>query len=396
MSLETIAWLRSAAGAALVAELVARGVSERDLLRELNRLRSQLPGEQARAAVEQAILRRRALARFPQAAQMLFTRDGLEQASSAVVAAHRTARLAPWGEVADLGCGIGGDTIALATAGARVIAVDRDPVRLALAEANVTALGLRDRVTFVLRDLLREPPPPAAALFCDPARRAGDRRVFDPELYAPPLSHVLAWRQQAAALAIKLAPGIDHALRPPDAEIEFVSLDGELKEAILWCGPLATSERRATILRSAGSSATLESSPAPAPPISPPLAVLYEPDPAIIRAGLVAYLAQLLDAAQLAPDIAYLTAATAQATPFARAWPIITWLPFQLKRLRAQVRALDAGLVTVKKRGSPLDPATLARQLRGNGSQHLLVVLTQTPTGPIAVICSADPVSMVL
>lgn len=388
MDHDLINWLCSPEGEALLAELGRRELSEREVLAELSRLRRYLPAERARAAVEQVLLRHKAAAKFPRADRMLFTREALEQASAAVVAAQRATRLARAGLVADLGCGIGGDTIALAAAGARVIAVDRDPVRLALAQANVTALGLRERVTFLERDLLREPPPPAQALFCDPARRTGERRVFDPNLFQPPLSHVLGWRQQTPALTVKLAPGIDLAWAPAEAEVEFVSLDGELKEAVLWCGPLATTTRRATVLRSDGAVATMTERSVATPPLSTPLAVLYEPDPAIIRAGLVAALAAELGAAQLAPDIAYLTAATAHSTPFARAWPIITWLPFQLKRLRSLLRELDAGPVTVKKRGSPLDTDALARQLSGKGSRSLVVVLTQMPSGPIAVVCA--------
>jgi SAM-dependent methyltransferase len=326
---------------------------------------------------------------------MLFTREALEQASAATVAAHRARRLAQVGNVADLGCGIGGDTIALAGAGAQVIAVERDPIRLALARFNVEVLGLASRVSFLERDLLREPPPSAAALFCDPARRSGERRLFDPDDFQPPLSHVLSWRQHTPALAVKLAPGIQRSVIPEDAEVEFVSLDGDLKEAVIWCGPYATTSRRATVLGSDGSMSTMIATTPATPSLSPPLAVLYEPDPAVIRAGLVAELAHQLGAYQLAPDIAYLTAHTALPTPFARAWPIITWMPFQLKRLRALVRELDAGVVTVKKRGSPLDTDSLARQLSGSGQRHLVVVLTQMPDGPIAIICSADRADMV-
>jgi SAM-dependent methyltransferase len=390
-----INWLRSSEGMAVLADLAERDLDERNILAELTRLRRLLPAERARVAVEQALLRRRAITKFPQANRMLFTRDALEQASATVIATHRANRMVSVGHVADLGCGIGGDTIALATAGARVIAVERDPIRLALARYNVDALGLGSRVVFVERDLMREPPPSAAALFCDPARRSEGRRVFDPEAFQPPLSHILSWQRYTSALVVKLAPGIDPTVLPTDAEIEFVSLDGELKEAVLWAGPFMTTTRRATVLRSDGSWATMVASPSPPPTLSPPLTVLYEPDPAVIRAGLVTLLAAQLGAHQLAPDIAYLTAETATPTPFARSWPIITWLPFQLKRLRALVRELDGGLVTVKKRGSPLDTNALARQLRGTGQRSLVVVLTHTPTGPIAVICSADWADMV-
>jgi hypothetical protein len=121
--------------------------------------------------------------------------------------------------------------------------------------------------------------------------------------------------------------------------------------------------------------------------LAPPSAYLYEPDPAILRARLVATLAEQLGAAQLDPQIAYLTADQAIATPFARCWRVLEWLPFSLKRLRARLRALDAGAVTVKKRGSPLDADALARQLSGAGARPLVVVLTQAQGKPVALIC---------
>lgn len=395
MDQDLILWLSSPEGSAVLADLATRDIREATILSELNRLRHSLPAARAQAAIEQALLRRRAISKFPQADRMLFTREALEQASAAIVAAHRDRRLAQVGDVADLGCGIGGDTIALAGAGAQVIAVERDPIRLALARFNVEVLGLGSRVSFIERDLLRESPPSAAALFCDPARRSGERRQFNPDDFQPPLSRVLSWRQRTPALVVKLAPGIQHSVVPEDAEIEFVSLDGDLKEAVIWCGPCATTSRRATVLGSDGSTSTMTATATTVSSLSLPLAVLYEPDSAVIRAGLVAELAHQLGAYQLAPDIAYLTAHTALPTPFARAWPIITWIPFQLKRLRALARELDAGVVRVKKRGSPLDTDSLARQLSGSGQRHLVVVLTQMPDGPIAIICSADRSDMV-
>jgi SAM-dependent methyltransferase len=397
MNHDTLAYLQSAAGQALLAELATHNLTEADQLRELTRLRRHYPADVARAAVEQTLLRQRARAKFPQADQMFFTREALEQASSAAVAAHRARRFADYAHVADLGCGIGGDALALAAAGQQVTAVDRDDIRLALARANAAALGLTARMTFVQADLLVAPPPPADALFCDPGRRSGGRRRFRVEQYEPPLAHVLGWRAQTPALAVKLAPGVDLAelAALDDCEVEFVSLNGELKEAVLWCGPLATTTRRATLLQSATSAAsetssvTLTAEPSHGPtPLSPPDALLYEPDPAVLRAGLVGTLAARLGAAQLDPEIAYLTAPELQPTPFARAWRIREWLPFNLKRLRARLRALDAGPVTVKKRGSPLDTDALAKQLSGQGSHSLVVVLTRVEGRPAALICT--------
>jgi hypothetical protein len=126
--------------------------------------------------------------------------------------------------------------------------------------------------------------------------------------------------------------------------------------------------------------------------LTEPQAFLYEPDPAVIRARAVAALAERLGAAQIDPEIAYLTAGQAIATPFARCWRVLEWQQFGLKRLRARLRALDAGAVTVKKRGSPLDTDALARRLSGNGARPLVVVLTQVAGQPAALICEGPVV----
>ncbi|MFV9504752.1 MAG: THUMP-like domain-containing protein [Oscillochloridaceae bacterium umkhey_bin13] len=393
MDVAILTWLRGPEGTAILAELAERGVDEALALPELERLRRVTTPERARAAFELSLLRRRAAAKFPQAERLYFTREALEQASAAPVAAQRAQRLALWGLVADLGCGIGGDALALAAAGADVIAVDRDPLRLALCQANAEVLGLAGQITTLERDLLREDPPPAEALFCDPGRRAGGKRRFDPASYEPPLSHLLAWRSRWPALAAKLAPGIERTALPADAELEFVSLEGQLKEAALWSGPLATTARRATLLQRIATgehrSVTLSSVTASSPvvPITPPGTVLYEPDPAVIRAGLVTDLALLVGARQFDPQIAYLTADQWQPTPFARAWSVLEWLPFSLKALKARLRHYETGTVTVKKRGSPLDSDALAKQLSGKGSRALVVVLSQVQGRPAVIIC---------
>ena len=425
MDLETFRWLLTADGQALLEEAGRLDLSDAGRLAALERLRRIAGPARAAAAYEVAAARRRAAAKFPLAERLYFTREALEQSSGAVVAGYRAGRYAQLGgqgaagHVADLGCGAGGDTLAFAAAGMRVTAVDRDPLRLAMAEANAAAAGLAGRASFRLADVERERPPAADALFFDPSRRSGGRRVFSLADYSPPVSLVRSWREATPAIGVKVAPGVaDEELAPLGVdELEFISLDGELKEAVLWFGPLAPARgRRATLLataeRSSGGAAPSEaagddgrprSSLLPAfsratlflptsaqPPqldISEPEAYLYEPDPAVIRAHLVAQLGLQLGAAQLDPEIAYLTAARVVATPFARCWRVLEWMPFGMKRLRARLRALDAGPVTVKKRGSPLDADALARSLAGGGARPLVVVLTQVAGRPAALIC---------
>jgi hypothetical protein len=436
MDVDTFNWLLTDAGQALLVEAQAGDLSEPARLRELTRLRRLAPPERAAAAYEIAQLRARASTKFSLAGQLYFTREALEQASGELVAIHRAERYRPYTTIADLCCGAGADTVALARI-ATVVAVDRDALRLALAAANARACGLADRVSFIQADLEQAAPPDAEAIFFDPARRSGGRRVFALEAYQPPVSLVRSWRVHTPAIGVKVAPGVsDEELAALEVdEVEFISVDGELKEAALWFGPLASIGRRATILTTGDRRTTNDQrmttderpttndgdvirtenretrtgisnphppSPIPHPPsgfsilnaqfsiqapLALPAAYLYEPDPAILRARLVATLAEQLGAAQLDREIAYLTADRAVATPFARCWRVLEWLPFSLKRLRARLRALDAGAVTVKKRGSPLDVDTLARQLSSHGPRPLVVVLTQAQGKPVALIC---------
>lgn len=393
MNLETFEWLLTAPGQALLAEAEAGDLGEAAQLRELTRLRRLATPEQAAAAYEQALLRRRAAAKFSRAGALFFVREALEQASGEQIAAHRARRYAGRAELADLCCGIGGDALALAQVG-HVLAADRDELRLAVAAANARALGLAERISFLRADVEQIDTPAADAIFFDPARRSGGRRVFALADYRPPVELVGRWLARVPAIGVKLAPGVAddevaalaERIGRPALETEFISVDGELKEAALWLGPLASAERRATVLRSGAGSATLDNLAAPPAPLAEPLAYLYEPDPAVIRAHLVADLAQRLGAAQLDRQIAYLTGDELIATPFARCWRVLEWLPFGLKRLRARLRALGAGTVTVKKRGSPLDTDALARQLSGDGTRALVVVLTNVAGRPAALI----------
>jgi hypothetical protein len=290
---------------------------------------------------------------------------------------------------------VGGDTLALAEI-APVVGIDLDEVRLAMASANLRACGLDANARLVQANLLDALPLPSRGdlgLFFDPARRVGDRRAFSVTRYQPPLAIVNAWLQPFPALGVKLSPGVKlDEVEPFDAELEFISLRGELKEAVLWFGPMKTASRRATLLP-AGHSLV-----APAVgtegmnylPVSHPLEYFYEPDPAVLRAGLVRVLGNQIGASQLDPEIAYLTSSRYHPTPFARAWKVEAWMPFNLKRLRAWLRQRGIGRVVVKKRGSPLTPEGLIRDLRLKGDGERVLFLTQCQGEPVVAICSLE------
>ncbi|MFC6019566.1 methyltransferase domain-containing protein [Plantactinospora solaniradicis] len=399
MDSDQLAALRTPAG--MTALTAAGAVAGGDPLAAAAALRSAgVPAGLAAAALTQTELRRRAVAKFgPDAAGMFFTRAGLEQATRSVVADRRAVRLRAAGvrTLADLGCGLGADAIAAARAGIRVYGVEADPVTAAMAAANAGATGVADRFTVSRGDATRFDVTdvdggPVDAVFCDPARRrAGTgRRVFDPAAYSPPWDFLLGLADRIPRTVFKVAPGIDHALLPPGAEGEWVSVGGDLVEATVWCGPLGAAPRRATLLTGAATH-ELTGTGAVRAPVGPVRRYLYDPDGAVVRSHLVAEFAETVDGTLADPDIAYVYADSARPTPFARCLEVVDSLPFSLKRLRTLLRGLGIGRVEILKRGSALEPERLRRDLRLTGTEPISLVLTRIADAPVVLLCRPVP-----
>ncbi|WP_260327996.1 class I SAM-dependent methyltransferase [Streptomyces sp. Ag109_O5-1] len=369
-------------GRALLDEV--RGTAPADELAVATRLRREHPAELVSAALAQARLRQRAAAKFgdADADRMFFTPNGVEQSTRATVAAYRAERFRALGvrSVADLCCGIGGDAIALARAGIRVLAVDRDPVTAATARANAEALGLAGLIEVREADVAEVDTAGYDAVFVDPARRGGRGRIFDPEAYSPPLSWAIGAASTAPVAALKIAPGIPHEAIPAAAEAEWISDAGDVKEAVLWFGT-APGAVRATLLPGRR---TLLGRGLPDPAVRPVGHYLYEPDGAVIRAHLVAEVAEDLSGGLIDPTIAYITADGLHATDYASAYEITDQLPFNVKKLKALLREREVGILTVKKRGSAVEPEELRRKAlpKPQGRNAATVFLTRVAGAP--------------
>ncbi|MGV9890988.1 THUMP-like domain-containing protein [Streptomyces sp. NPDC003395] len=366
-----------------------RDTDPADELAVATRLRREHPAELVSAALGQARLRQRAVAKFgaEDAGRMFFTPHGVEQSTRASVAAYRAARMRDLGvtSVADLCCGIGGDAIALARAGIRVLAVDRDPLTAAAARANAAALGLTDLVEVREADVTEVDTAGYDAVFVDPARRGGRGRIFDPEAYSPPLSWAVGAALAAPHAALKIAPGVPHEAIPAEAEAEWISDGGDVKEAVLWFGTDAPGAVRATLLPGPH---TLHGRGLPDPAPRPLGRYVYEPDGAVIRAHLVAEVAEEVGGGLLDPTIAYVTSDELRPTPYASAYEITDQLPFNVKKLKALLRERAVGVLTVKKRGSAVEPEELRRKVlpKPHGREAATVFLTRVAGAPTMLI----------
>lgn len=377
--------LMSPAGRELLGRLAAGEFAGRPALALSGRLRREYPARLVATALTQHELRLAARAKFTRAMAMLFTRSGLEQATSEVIARHRAARFPAGQALADLGCGIGGDLTALAP-GRAVLAVDREQALVRMAVHNAGVYGATDQVRGCAADVRRISIGRFDAVFTDPARRAGTRR-FAAGASEPPLDWCFALAAQVPVVGVKAAPGLPRELVPDGWEIEFIAEGRDLKEATLWSPALATAHRRATILPAGH---TLLPEPGPAVPTAMPGRFLLDPNPAVTRAGLVEELARKLGAWKIDPMIAFLSADSELWTPFARTLRVVESAPWNEARFAGRLRALGIGAADIRRRGLAGDVDQIRRRLKLRGPHRATIVLTRVSDRPWGLICT-DP-----
>ena len=330
------------------------------------------------AAVRLAACRARAQAKFTRGDRMWLDPVGLEQATGEAVARHKAGRFAcPL--VVDLCAGIGGDSVALAQK-AKVLAVDSDHGMCRRLAWNAAVYEVADRVLSCQSRAETFTIPPGAWIHLDPDRRASrQERARRLAGYTPGLEFLRSFVRLAPGGAIKLSPASDFAahFRGPELEVELISVSGECKEATVWFGAAATCRFRATRLpenvtwtdRDGGISASFRV------PVVPVSAFVYDPDPALLRAGLLDSFAAAHGLNRIAADIDYLTGDRLVNTPFLAPFEVQSVHRLDVKQLKRLVAEQDLGPVEIKMRGLDLAPETLRTQLRVRGSHPATLIL---------------------
>ena len=331
---------------------------------QIARLRERWPVEEVTVALQLAEAQRKARVKFPEHASILLADPpGVEQASSLRVAKHKAARFRDAGarSVIDLCCGIGGDAMGFRFAGLDVLAVDRDPVRAWMAGCNAgCSTACADVETIDIAD---------AFIHLDPARRNDRGRTFKLADTVPPPETVARLLDRAAGGGVKLSPAVDLAALAgvlPGGEVEFISENGRLVQAVLWIGPLARVERRATLITD-DATHTLQGSPA-LPALGPFAPYLYTLDPAVERSGLIEQAAAPLGLTMPHPQLGLLTGPQLVASPWLTAFELLAEMPWQAKKVKRWLADHDAGIVEVKTRGKAVDPDRVQAELRGGGA----------------------------
>ncbi len=333
------------------------------------------------AAVELSETRRRASGSYDRAGDLFFTREGLEMATGPRAAAHRAERFRGLGTVVDACSGIGGDAMVLAPVAHRLICVDTDPAHLLFCVENcrIAAGVLPEALQGDIRNLLPDTGADGA-LFIDPARRRAGRRTSGLTDMEPPIGVVLDLLGRAGRGAAKLSPALDPQALAGVGELEWVSDADGLKEAVLWYGDLRRAAATVTLLHR-GLSLNEADFPTSGAPVTGPGGFLYEPDPALIRSGLLSRAAAAAGMTLLDEYIAYCTADAAVQSPLFAGYRILESDRFGMKRLDRMLASYGAGRVTIKKRGFPKTPEEVIAGLRLRGDRDAVVVIARIGDG---------------
>ena len=356
-------------------------------------------GEELEQILETTHLRVKGREKFPRAAQMLFDREGLSQASSKQVAEYRTwkmrQRLGDINRALDVGSGIGGDTIAMAMRWS-VVAVDIDPERMKMLHHNLAVYNLEPNVEAVEGDItvLIDDPEFRAKLngvdcvFFDPSRRHGSKRTVKLEEYEPAISLIERLREFTPNICVKISPGADLSRVKYDCDIEVVSLRGEVKEVMLWFGGFKTEpDRRVVLATKLPEKVTMRREDNPEKPrVTTPQSFLYEPDPAYIKAHMVDTLAVKYGLNVLHPRIAYLTGERVF-SPVLKTYRVLGYTELDYPRVNQMLTENNIGNVDFKARGVNLKLSGMNKVVRGNGRRKGLVVFTLVEGKPSAVLC---------
>ncbi|MEN9993228.1 MAG: hypothetical protein RLY83_798 [Actinomycetota bacterium] len=396
MQREDFVKLLSPDGQALLGEVAVD--SKLDVVKTVSRLRA--AGHDAglvATVLTQAKLRTRAVSKFGEfASQMFFTEDGLEQASRLQVSALHAGRFreAAIKQVADLGCGIGSEAIALAALGIQVVAVELDEVTAACATYNLApfenAMVLNEDVTKINLDEFE-------AQFFDPARRElgtgreKATRKFDPNSFSPNFNWVLEQAEKRPT-GIKVGPGHPHEAIPEGVEAQWVSVGGDLVELSLWFGKLARPGIARSALLVKGDQRfeiTSAETQQPSAEVRGLGAYLYEPDNAVVRSHLISVLADDLNLGIISPEIAYLTGDAEISSPWLRGFKVLESLTFDRKKLKARLHELGVGVLEIKKRGSDVVPEVLRKELQLKGERAATLIITRVGDSHRALICEA-------
>jgi len=331
---------------------------------QMERLRKDFGPLHFEAAVRVVKARQKAAGKFADAQSLWLDPVRAEQATHQAVAAHKAKRFAG-SMVADLCCGLGGDTLALARVAAGVISIDLDAANLRRLHFNLQRWNIQSPVVPTHADANWAPISQELLIHIDPDRRGADhtgRPRFQVDQYQPPIDQLLHFMKQHPGGAVKLSPGSDFETLESAAnkfglktEMELISLYGECKEATLWFGQLAGPlPRSATALPQGDSFSGKIEKPGFIDHMTHEFETdLVEVDPALVRSGLGEAFAAHQKFKKCAADTTFFTSDIIPSvpSPWYCSFEIMKVLKPDRKAVRQAMKRLGWPTAVIKTRG---------------------------------------------
>lgn len=348
------------------------------------KLRDAFDDDLVRAALSVHEARQRAANLLPHADQLWMTRVGLEQCTALAVATHKAKRFSQSANVFDLCCGIGVDACAIAEH-SEVTAIDSAAAMCLRTEWNAAIWGREKNLRTQCADVTHMHWTDKV-LHVDPDRRAeSDRPTKRLEFYQPDLLWMQHVTREAAGGGIKISPASNFLQKFPGCEIELISLKGECREATVWFGSLGGEHAfRATALPSGES---LSADPLSAWTNVVPAAAeyIFDPDPAIVRSGLIDVMAEQFSMQRLDAEEEYLTAAEYVSSGFVTGFRIEAVLSGNVRELKQYLRSNPSTHYEIKCRRIPTNADSIRRQLP-TGSAAPRVIFFARISGRAAIV----------
>lgn len=341
---------------------VAIAASTPSQLGNQRRLREMYDEDLVRAALSVHESRHRAAGLLPNADQLWLTRVGLEQSTALEVATHKAKRFSNLDNVFDLCCGVGVDASAIAEH-SNVTAIDSVAAMCLRTEWNAAIWNRVDNIKTQCADVT-DIDWSGKVVHVDPDRRAeSDRPTKRLEQYQPDLVWMQQLTRKAAGGGIKISPASNFLQKFQSCEIELISLKGECREATVWFGSMAGEHAfRATALPS-GESISADPLSAWTNVVSAVADYILDPDPAIVRSGLIDVMAEEHSMQRLDAEEEYLTSTECVSSGFVTVFRVEAVLSGNIKDLKQYLRKDPSTHYEVKCRRIPTNADIVRRQL---------------------------------
>lgn len=346
---------------------------------------------------------------------VLYEKQALEQASGFATSTWRARRFNSRC-VADLTMGLGVDSLAWAQAGSRVISCEQNRELASIARYNHKILGLAPCISGYhkgaikwLRELTEQTSDKPDLYYADPSRRRGSERVFLLEQCEPNVFTVLRYiRELKGTWLLKLSPLIDltYLQRHLDDcfELYVVSVLGEVKEVLAFGGQafLSAGMRRsakavihAVMLDEMGnerfelssdpdSARNVEQAVADGPVV--PGQLILDPDPAIVKAGLIDTLARQYGMASVHPRTRYLVSNRKKRGMPGRWYKIEQVHAYKPRHLVRNLAEQGIQKVRIHESGFPVSAEKLYKVLRCEMGEQADLLAARGATGELLLL----------